>query len=74
MRMALFLIKNKSLFSHDEIPKFPKLMELILLLTCLIYNMQYEFKNEVKLKETQASLKDKLLYLLKKIFSDDEEN
>jgi len=35
MRMALFLIKNKNLFNSEEIPNFNKLMELILLLTCL---------------------------------------
>lgn len=50
--MVLFLIKNKSLFSGEDVKQFPKLMELVLLLTCLKYEMFYEFKQEVKAKET----------------------
>lgn len=46
--MVLFLMKNKSLFSSDEVKSFPKLMELVLLLTCLKYEMFFEFKSEAK--------------------------
>ena len=71
--MVLFLIKNKSLFSGEDVKQFPKLMELVLLLTCLKYEMFYEFKQEVKAKETAQSLKEKLWLLLKEIFEDDED-
>jgi len=43
-------------------------MELVLLLTCLKYEMFFEFKNEAKSKETASSLKEKYKFLLTKIF------
>ena len=44
------------------------------MLTCLKYEMFFEFKNEAKSKETTTSLKEKYKFLLKKIFEDDEDS
>lgn len=49
-------------------------MELVLLLTCLKYEMFFEFKQEAKAKETSGSLKEKYKLLLRKIFEEDDED